>query len=289
VPAYAARRPEDGTRPQAAFDVGFGGLAEAAVIGELAKMESQVKDGTPSEHDFFEHMGFDPALMRKARSFYVPMFEDKQEVLDLACGRGEFLDVLGRGTGVDIEEKMVRAAREAGHEVALGDAFEHLRDRPETYDGVFSAHFVEHLPYERAAELVGLAWRALRSGGVLVMCTPNSASLPTLQRQFWWDATHVRMYDVELLRFMLSSAGFVQVEGGVNPQNLPGYPVDLAALKVPEIGPIEQPPFLGGPIRGLDERSQATHHHLKIVADTLRGLIEELYTPSEIYVRGRKR
>jgi SAM-dependent methyltransferase len=270
-------------------DVGFASLAEAVVIGELAKMESQVKDGPPSEHDFFEYMGFDPDLMRKARAFYVPMFEAKQDVLDLACGRGEFLDVLGRGTGVDIEEKMVVAAREAGHDVALGDAFEYLRDRPETYDGIFSAHFVEHLPYERAAELVGLAWRALKSGGVAVICTPNSASLPTLQRQFWWDATHVRMYDVELLRFMLSSAGFVEVEGGVNPRNLPGYPVDLEALKVPDIGPIEQPPFLGGAIGALDRRSQVTHHHLKTVADTLRGLIEHLYTPSEIFVRGLKR
>jgi SAM-dependent methyltransferase len=289
VPVPLAGRCGEAVRPPFTSAVGFAGLAEAVVIGELAKMDSQVKDGAPSEHDFFEHMGFDPALMRKARGFYVPMFEGKQEVLDLACGRGEFLDMLGRGSGVDIEEKMVRAARDAGHDVALGDAFEYLRDRPETYDGIFSAHFVEHLPYDRAAELVGLAWRALKSGGVAVLCTPNSASLPTLQRQFWWDATHVRMYDVELLRFMLSSAGFVDVEGGVNPQNLPGYPVDLEALKVPEIGPIEQPPFLGGIIGGLDQRSQVTHHHLKIVADTLRGLIEELYTPSEIFVRGLKR
>src|SRR3979411_2406257 len=101
------------------------------------------------------------------------MFEGKGDGLDLACGRGEFLDVLGRGTGVDIEEKMVVAAREAGHDVALGDAFEYLRDRPETYDGIFSAHFVEHLPYERAAELVGLAWRALKSGGGGGRCHPE--------------------------------------------------------------------------------------------------------------------
>ena len=53
-------------------------------------MESQVKDGPPSEHDFFEYMGFDPEPMRRARGFYVPMFDGKDEVLDLACGRGEF-------------------------------------------------------------------------------------------------------------------------------------------------------------------------------------------------------
>jgi SAM-dependent methyltransferase len=234
-------------------------------------------------------MGFDAALMREARAFYAPMFEGKADVLDVACGRGEFLDALGRGVGVDIEEDMVGAARGAGHEVALGDAFDYLHKRPASFDGVFSAHFVEHLPYERAAELVALVWRSLRPGGVAVICTPNSASLPTLQRQFWWDATHVRMYDVELLRFMLVQAGFVEVEGGVNPRNLPGYPVDPDALEVPQIEPIAAPPFLSGRIRQLDRRTQITHHHLKTVADTLRGLIEHLYTPSEVYVRGLKR
>jgi SAM-dependent methyltransferase len=254
-----------------------------------AGVEGPVRDGPPSEHDFFEHMGFDPEQMREARAFYVPMFEGKAEVLDLACGRGEFLQALGRGVGVDIEERMVAAARETGEEVELADAFEYLRRREGSFDGVFSAHFLEHLPYERAAELVGLAWRSLRAGGVAVFCTPNPASLPTLQRQFWWDATHVRMYDVELLRFMLVQAGFEDVEGGVNPRNLPGYPVDPEALGVPEIGPVDPPPFLSGAIRELDKRTQITHHHLKTVADTLRGLIEHLYTPSEIYVRGLRR
>jgi SAM-dependent methyltransferase len=258
------------------------------VEGEV-KDESTRSSASSSEHDFFEHMGFDRESMRRARGFYPPMFEGKPDVLDLACGRGEFLDVLGRGSGVDIEEQMVTAARAAGHEVALGDAFDYLREHPGRYDGVFSAHFIEHLPYERAAELVGLIWRALRGGGVAVICTPNSASLPTLQRQFWWDATHVRMYDVELLRFMLVSAGFQDVEGGVNPLNLPGYPVDPEALRVPRIGPIEPPAFLGGAINELDRRTQITHHHLTTVADTLRGLLEHLYTPSEIYVRGLKR
>jgi SAM-dependent methyltransferase len=243
----------------------------------------------PSEHDFFQHMGFDPELMRKARAFYVPMFDGHEAVLDVACGRGEFLDVLGRGMGVDIEEAMVMATRAAGHQAVLADALEHLRSNRESYDGIFSAHFVEHLTYEKAAELISLTWGALRPGGVAVLCTPNSASLPTLQRQFWWDATHVRMYDVELLKFMLASAGFDEVEGGVNPQNLPGYPIDRDALRIPDIQPMEPPPFLAGSIGALDKRTQALHHHLRVVADSLRGLIEELYTSSEIYVRGVKR
>jgi SAM-dependent methyltransferase len=240
------------------------------------------------EYGFFEHMGFKPELIREARAFYVPMFDGCESVLDVACGRGEFLDALGRGSGVDIEERMVASAREAGHEVVLGDAFDHLQRNRLAYDGIFSAHFIEHLPYERAADLVRLAWEALRPGGVLVICTPNAASLPTLQRQFWWDATHVRMYDVELLRFMLIGVGFGEVEGGENPRNTPGCPIDLDALTVPSIEAIEPPRLMRRVFKLLDRRTQVTHHQLSVVSNSLRGLVEALYTPSEIFVRGRK-
>jgi SAM-dependent methyltransferase len=241
-----------------------------------------------SEHGFFDHMGFDPELMRRARAFYVPMFEGRERVLDVACGRAEFLDVLGRGVGVDIEPEMVEAARAAGHSVEVADAFEFLRQRKEEYDGIFSAHFVEHLTSEKVIELIRLSFCALRTNGVLVICTPNAASLPTLQRQFWWDATHVRMYDVELLRYMLKGAGFRDVIGGVNPENTPGCPFDLEVLRVPDIHGMEQPRFQREVLDGLDRRTQLTHHSLKQVADTLRGLLELLYSPSEVFVRGVK-
>jgi SAM-dependent methyltransferase len=239
-----------------------------------------------SEHGFFAHMGFDPEVMRRARAFYVPMFEGRERVLDVACGRGEFLEALGRGEGVDIEPEMVAAARAAGQSVEQGDAFEFLRERPGRYDGIFSAHFVEHLPSERVTELVRLCYEALRPNGALVVCTPNAASLPTLQRQFWWDATHVRMYDVELLRYMLVAAGFTEVIGGLNPENSPGCPFDVEVLRVPDIHGIEQPRFRREALEALDERTQLTHHVLKQVSDTLRGLIELLYAPSEVFVRG---
>jgi SAM-dependent methyltransferase len=242
----------------------------------------------PSELRFFEYMKFDSAWIQQGRAFYVPMFEGRERVLDVACGRGEFLLALGRGSGVDIESGMVAAARDSGLDVAEGDAFAFLRDRPGAFDGIFSAHFVEHLTYEQAAELARLAYRALVPGGVLVMCTPNAASLPTLQRQFWWDATHVRMYDVHLLEFMLLESGFADVEGGVNPRAMPGCPIDLEALRIPDIEPIARPRLLSKVFGLLDRRTQETHHHLTVVANSLRGFLTEVYTSSEVYVRGVK-
>jgi SAM-dependent methyltransferase len=241
-----------------------------------------------AEFDFFAHMGFDSDQLRQSRAYYVSMFEGCGDVLDVACGRGEFLQALGRGVGVDIEEAMVDAARKSGIDVEQGDAFPYLTRHPESFDGVFSAHFIEHLAYEQAADLIAKAYAALRPGGVVVLVTPNAASIPTLQRHFWWDAGHVRMYDPALLTFMLKQGGFQQVEDGVNPRNHPGCPIDVEQLEMPPIDPIEPPRRPRPQFELLDRRTQVLYHHLGTMASSLRGLVLALYTPSEIYVRGVK-
>lgn len=245
-----------------------------------------------SEARFYEFMGFDSARHRRARAFYLPFFEGCRSVLDIATGRGEFLDVLREAgipaSGVDLDPLMIRTARAAGHDVTEGDAFEFLRAREGAADGVFSAHFIEHLPSERVIELFALAVRALRPGGRFVVCTPNAASLPTLQRQFWWDATHVRMYDVDLLRFLAAEAGLVEVTGGVNPLNDPGCPIDVAALVYAPPPPRGTARAVAGLARRLYPRLSALEHQVRVLTDSLHGLVRELYVPSEIYVSGKK-
>lgn len=245
------------------------------------------------ESSFYSFMGFESDFAREVRAFYLPFFEGCGEVLDVACGRGEFMDVLreaGIGArGVDIDPGMVRAARQAGHDVQEADVFSFLEGRTGAFDGIFSAHLVEHLTYEQTMGLLRLAFAALRPGGRIAICTPNAASLPTLQHQFWWDATHVRMYDVELLRFMVAEAGFEQVEGGVNPRNQP-IPIDVKALEVPPLDPIplRRLSSLWPSFRYLERRTQVMSHHLSVVSGSLRKLIEELYVPCEMFVAARR-
>jgi SAM-dependent methyltransferase len=238
-----------------------------------------------TESAWYAFMGFDPDQHRRVRGFYRRFFTGCHHVLDLACGRGEFLDVLRQdgigAVGLDHDAGMVELARKAGHQVEDADAFEYLAQHPVAFDGIFSAHFVEHLPPERVTELIGLASRALEPGGRLVLATPNSASLPTLQREFWWDPTHVRFYDVDLLRFWLTEAGFNEVEGGTNPESHPGSPIGLTELEVPRAGPLARAFYR---LTGISK----IRHHQMVLAGSLQGLIRELYRPNEVYVVGRK-
>ncbi|HYY81551.1 MAG TPA: class I SAM-dependent methyltransferase [Actinomycetes bacterium] len=209
---------------------------------------------TRLESDYYSYMAFDPAHTREVLAFYVPMFADLGPVLELGCGRGEFLALLEasgvHAEGVDSDEGMVEKARADGLEVTLGDAVEllHAERPPGPYGGVFCAHFVEHLDPDQVARLLAGVRRVLRPGGRFVAVTPNPACYSVLSHDFWRDPTHVRFYDPPLLEFLCRQAGLEVETSGTNPANHPGPPPEFL---VPE-------PAVPPPLDDLIERAMAT-------------------------------
>jgi O-antigen chain-terminating methyltransferase len=160
--------------------------------------------------------GVEEEIARRV-AIYLPYLERGGEVLDLGCGRGELLALLGeRGVaarGVDASEEMVRRCREQGLAAERADLFEGLeRAGEESLGGVISLHVIEHLPAATLPRLAALAWRALRPGGVLILETPNPMSLVVAARNFWLDPTHVRPVHPKMLAFCLEQAGFDPIE-----------------------------------------------------------------------------
>jgi O-antigen chain-terminating methyltransferase len=148
---------------------------------------------------------------------YLPLFDGTGEVLDLGCGRGEALDLLGRNgisaRGVDASERMVEICRSRGLRAEAGDAAEVLaRTAAGSLRGVVSFHVVEHLRPEVVERLVRLAFRALTPGGVLALETPNPLSLVVAARNFWLDPTHLRPVHPDALQSLCERAGFGSVE-----------------------------------------------------------------------------
>ena len=89
---------------------------------------------TRLESDYYSYMDFDPEHTREVLRHYVPMFEDNNPVLELGCGRGEFLGLLDekgiKAEGVDSDDGMVEAARTKGLDVVCGDAIAFLNGDP---------------------------------------------------------------------------------------------------------------------------------------------------------------
>jgi len=192
------------------------------------------------ESDYYAFMGFGSDHARDALSHYLQFFSDGP-VLELACGRGEFLDLLREtgveARGVDVDEGMVQLAVGRGHKVELGDAVAYLEQvEPGSLGGVFCAHFLEHLQPDAVARIYRGAARALRPGGTFVAAVPSAGSLSVLGYDFWRDPTHVRFYDPMLLAFFAGQAGLLVSAAGGNPRNDPGPPPLLYAQEF-EPGP----------------------------------------------------
>lgn len=183
------------------------------------------------ESDYYAFMGYDSDRARAALTHYAQFFP-AGPVLELACGRGEFLDVLADAgipaRGVDLDEGMVDKATGRGHEVVLGDAIAHLEQvEPGSLGGVFCAHFLEHLEPADVARVYAAAAAALRPAGAFVAVVPSAGSLSVLGYDFWRDPTHVRFYDPMLLAFFAGQAGLTTTGSGGNPLNDPGPPPHL--------------------------------------------------------------
>ena len=144
---------------------------------------------------------------------YLPLVAEHQPVLDLGCGRGEFLDLLRADaveySGVDSDPEMVARCKAKGHRaVAVGDAVAHLEtvaDR--TLGTVFSAQVIEHLPYPNLVRLLELSMEKLKSGGLFVAETVNPYMRLSMDG-FWVDPTHQHPLFPETMLALCDAAGF---------------------------------------------------------------------------------
>ncbi len=191
------------------------------VHGLLDRLGAIGSTGAEIDYSSFEdHFRGDVSEVAKAQERYLSLFpppEDPGRVIDIGCGRGEMLILLAREgheiTGVDLDEGMVAICREKGLPAVVDDGIHFLSQvEADTLKGIFSAQVVEHLITPEMEQLVRLAYRTLRVGGVLVMETINPRSSFALGNHFYADTSHVRPVHPETLRFICEQVGFSQVQ-----------------------------------------------------------------------------
>lgn len=174
--------------------------------------------------DYLENLRGSPELIRKRLAPYIAYFKGRRRVLDLACGRGEFLGLLREADipamGVDIDPDAISICSHAGYDVRESDILDFLKTNC-GFDGIMASQIIEHLSGPLAEELIVRCFDVLPPGGILAIVTPNPENLAALTRTFWLDPTHVRMYPLDLLTELLRSAGFVILAGGGATASLP--------------------------------------------------------------------
>lgn len=163
-----------------------------------------------------------PELIRERQAQYVDLIRDALNrsgpgpVLDIGCGRGEFLDLLRAeqipAEGIDRDPSMVGVCRQRGLNVMERDALRFLASsEDDRWAAVVAFHVVEHLPPNHLLTLFRLLSRKVRAGGLVVLETVNPGTLAGLQN-FFVDPTHWRPLPAPLLAFLLEQAGFESVK-----------------------------------------------------------------------------
>lgn len=157
---------------------------------------------------------------------------DDMTILDCACGRGFYLNMLRyvsrcKLVGLELDWEVIqKARRNVGHlpDVLLTNANIYALPYPDdTFDAVILSEILEHV--DRDVDGLREVYRVLKPGGVVAVTVPN-ANYP-----FWWDpinktletvfgrhiqrgplagiwANHVRLYTPEQLRNSVLAAGF---------------------------------------------------------------------------------
>jgi 2-polyprenyl-3-methyl-5-hydroxy-6-metoxy-1,4-benzoquinol methylase len=155
--------------------------------------------------------------VKAGQQFYRPYFEGCKNVLDIGCGRGEFLIMMRDAgipaRGIELSPESVAACKLQGLAAEIADAFPYLAALPEgSLDGIFCSQVVEHLPPERLPELIRLCASRLASGGVIAIETPNPECLAIFATHFYLDPTHTRPVPHPLLIFYLEEFGVGNIE-----------------------------------------------------------------------------
>ena len=155
--------------------------------------------------------------VKTGQQIYLPYFEGCRDVLDIGCGRGEFLEMMRDASiparGIDLGAESVATCRLKGLDAEIADVFPYLASLEEgTLDGIFCSQVVEHLPPERLPELIRLCAERLARGGVIAIETPNPECLAIFATYFYLDPTHTRPMPHQYLRFCMEEAGLTAIE-----------------------------------------------------------------------------
>ena len=148
---------------------------------------------------------------------YLPYVQENAPVIDLACGRGEWLELLAENgieaRGVDSNSLQAVQCRARGLDVSEQDLFAFLKDTADSSAGAITGfHIIEHLSFNALVALLDEVMRVLRPGGVVIFETPNPENLVVGSNYFYLDPTHRHPLPTDLMEFLFKNRGFRQIE-----------------------------------------------------------------------------
>ncbi len=217
-------------------------IAEQLVLIRRLRVDVEDLKGenpvSESAYDAFEaEFRGDAKVIGQRAEVYLPVVRSvsagipSYPILDIGCGRGEWLQLLNAqgltAKGVDSSRAFVEKVRALGLDVEEAEAVYYLTRAADDSAGAVTAfHIVEHLKINELIALIREAYRVIRPGGVVILETPNPENIVVGSCSFYNDPTHRRPIPPPTLSFYLRHAGFSNVTvTSLAPLNLVEGPV----------------------------------------------------------------
>ncbi|MEP3528210.1 MAG: methyltransferase domain-containing protein [Sulfitobacter sp.] len=188
----------------------------------------QKADGLSAVMDSFYHKLENkyrgtPSDIRSRLRIYLPDVEsavirtDRKPVMDIGCGRGEWLGLLKdagiTAIGVDTNSVQIGEAQDQGLDARQGTARSALAEAEDNSLACITAHhLIEHLPFEEVLWITREAMRVLAPGGLLLFETPNVRNVLVGATSFHNDPTHLHPMTDPVLNVLFETVGFYPVE-----------------------------------------------------------------------------
>ena len=196
---------------------------EKKSVQAISHKTGEAQNSTAASRNDYKYVEFENLFrgsqddIRKSLTEYIPYFEGTSDILDIGCGRGEFLDLLRERDltcwGIDTNAGMIAECHKHGLTVKHGDALSIMRGIPDSsLGGIFSSQVVEHLQPDYLLELLETAHQKLRPGARIILETINSACWSAFFDSYIRDITHVRPLHPDTLKYLCIASGFQNVE-----------------------------------------------------------------------------
>lgn len=198
-------------------------LLERQLYSNNGSLPANNTEGSIKTSSFFysffeEDFRGDPEKVKNSFIPYLSLIKplssiNELPVLDLGCGRGEWLRLLRehgiRAIGVDTNELALSYLEKEGLAFFKEDIFAFLeRSAPESFSAVTAFHVIEHIPSEKWLSFFSSVFKVLTRGGIFIIETPNPRNILIASGDFYRDPTHIRPVFPDTIRLIGEIAGF---------------------------------------------------------------------------------